>query len=97
MRRLEAFLRNKLEKIKISNRERRIESALNAAKINAEEKEMDAKLQLDKLGEKLADTDNVQDIISQMSEQMDIIEEAQLELKRVEEIKKYLDENVEVE
>ena len=97
MRRLEAFLKNTLEKIKVSNREKRIESALNAAKINAEEKEMDARLQLDNLGEKLADTENVQNIILQMSEQMDIIEEAQLELKRVEEIKKYLNESIEVE
>ena len=97
MRRLEAFLKNTLEKIKVSNREKRIESALNAAKINAEEKEMDARLQLDNLGEKLADTKNVQNILLQMSEQMDIIEEAQLELKRVEEIKKYLNESIEVE
>lgn len=97
MRRLEAFLKNTLEKIKVSNREKRIESALNAAKINAEEKEMDARLQLDNLGEKLADTENVQNILLQMSEQMDIIEEAQLELKRVEEIKKYLNESIEVE
>lgn len=97
MRRLEAFLKNTLEKIKVSNREKRIESALNAAKINAEEKEMDARLQLDNLGEKLADTENVQNILLQMSEQMDIIEEAQLELKRVEEIKKYLNESIKVE
>lgn len=95
MKRLEAFLKKKLEGIRVTNRRTRVESVLNVAKINAEEKESEAKLKLDDLGVELAETDNVQAIISQMSEQFNLIEEAKMELERIDKIKKFLYEEVE--
>lgn len=96
MKRLTAYLKGKVENIKAANREKRVASALNAATINFEEERDDAKMKIDELTESLADCDDVQKVISKISEQMDIISRAEKGLQRIKEISAYFNEEVEV-
>lgn len=96
MKRLTACLKGKVENIKASNREKRVASALNAATINFEEERDDAKMKIDELTESLADCDDVQKVISEISGQMDIISKAEKGLQRIKEISAYFNEEVEV-
>lgn len=94
MKRLSAYIRGKVEEIKAKSREKRVYSALDAAKINFEEQIADAEIMKGKLMEQLADCDDVTDIITKISEQMDKEAEARDGLKRIEEIKALFDEEL---
>lgn len=95
MKRIEAFLKKSLGSIRLINRSKRIESVLNTAQINAEEQKSEAEFRLSELGEKLADTSNVQDVIDKMCDQFNTIEDAEAQLDRIAQIRKYLNEEVE--
>lgn len=94
MKRLIAYLSNKTESLKVSNREKRINLALSSAKINFEEQKDTAQVKLEELTEELATTNDVNSIIKQISEQMDIMEEAQLGIERLKKIKEYFEEDI---
>lgn len=49
------------------------------------------------MSQQLATTDNVTDIIERMSNAFDDKKDAELKLKRIEQIKNYLEEEVEIE
>lgn len=97
MKRITAYLKGKIEHIKCASREKRVYSAIDAANINFEEKIADADTKIDSLLEEISTTDNVQSVIQQISDCMDDKEEAQRGIKRLEQIKKFLDEEVEDE
>lgn len=97
MKRITAYLKGKIEHIKCASREKRVYSAIDAANINFEEQIADADTKIDNLLEKISTTDNVQSVIQQISDCMDDKEEAQRGIKRLEQIKKFLDEEVENE
>ena len=97
MKRITAYLQGKIEHIKCASREKRVYSAIDAANINFEEQIADADTKIDNLLEEISTTDNVQSIIQQISDCMDDKEEAQRGIKRLEQIKKFLDEEVENE
>ena len=97
MKRITAYLKGKIEHIKCASREKRVYSAIDAANINFEEQIADADTKIDNLLEEISTTDNVQSIIQQISDCMDDKEEAQRGIKRLEQIKKFLDEEVENE
>lgn len=97
MKRITAYLKGKIEHIKCASREKRVYSAIDAANINFEEQIADADTKIDNLLEEISTTDNVQSIIQQISDCMDDKEEAQRGIKRMEQVKKFLDEEVEDE
>lgn len=97
MKRITAYLKGKIESIKYASREKRVYSAIDAAKINFEEQIADADTKIENLLEEISTTDNVQSVIQNISDCMDDKEEAQRGIKRLEDIKKFLDDEIEAE
>lgn len=95
--RLIGYLKGKLTDMMMTTREKKIKSALESAKVNAEEEKINAELKLEELSQSLATTEDVTNVISEISQAFDDKEEAELKLKRIEQIKNYLEEEVEVE
>lgn len=96
MKRLTAYLTGKVEALKATNREKKVNSALNAAKINFEEQRDDATLKIEELTASLADCESVNTVIQQISEQMDIREEAERGIERIEKITNYFNEDIKI-
>ena len=94
MKRITACLKGKIEDIKCVSREKRVNSALEAAKINFEEQISDADIKIDKFMRELGTTDDVQSIIQKISDCMDDKDEAERGIKRLDEIKAFMDEEV---
>lgn len=63
MKRITAYLKGKLEEIKCSSREKKVNSALEAARINFEEQISDADIKIDKLMREIGESDDIQSII----------------------------------
>lgn len=95
--RLIGYLKGKLTDMMMTTREKKIKAALESAKVNAEEEKINAELRLEELSQSLATTEDVTDVISKISQAFDDKEEAELKLKRIEQIKNYLEEEVEIE
>lgn len=95
--RLIGYFKGKLTDMMITTREKKIKAALESAKVNAEEEKINAELRLEELSQSLATTENVTNVISKISQAFDDKEEAELKLKRIEQIKNYLEEEVEIE
>lgn len=94
--RLIGYLKGKLTEVMMTTREKKIKAALESAKVNAEEEKVNAELKLEELSQQLATTEDVTQVIERMSVEFDNKEEAELKLKRIEQIKNYLEEEVEV-
>ena len=94
MKRITAYLKGKLEEIKCSSREKKVNSALEAARINFEEPISDADIKIDKLMREIGTTDDVQSIIQEISYCMDDKEESNRGIKRLEEIKAFMYEEI---
>lgn len=94
MKRLESFLKKKAEEIKVSMRMKKVETALQTAKNNAEEQKINAELKLQSIMESMADSNNITDCIISISEAFDEIDEAELTLARIEKIKAWMNEEV---
>lgn len=94
MKRILAALKGKLEEVKLNNKVKRVEAALNSAEINAESE----KIELDgKLTELISDLDKCSDInnfISELSAIMSKQEENNKLLERINAIRTYLNEEV---
>lgn len=97
MKRLTAYLTGKVEALKATNREKKVNSSLNAAMINFEEQRDDAIMKIEELTASLATCESVTDVLQQISEQMDKKEEAERGIKRMEEIEDYFNEDIKVE
>lgn len=95
--RLIGYLKGKLTDIMMTTREKKVKAALESAKVNAEEEKVNAELELEELSQSLATTEDVADVLSRMSQAFDNKEEAELKLKRIEQIKNYLEEEIDVE
>ena len=95
--RLLGYLKGKLTDMMMITREKKVKAALESAKVNAEEEKVNAELRLEKLSQSLATTDDVTYVIKQISNAFNDKEEAELKLKRIEQIKNYLEEEVEIE
>ncbi len=95
--RLIGYLKGKLTDMMMTTREKKIKAALESAKVNAEEEKINAELRLEELSQSLATTEDVTNVISKISQAFDDKEEAELKLKRIEQIKNYLEEEVEIE
>lgn len=69
-------------------------TALQSATNNAEDKRVDAELELQRIMESMAEESDITKCIEMISEAFDKIEEAELSLKRIEQIKKWLNEDM---
>lgn len=94
MKRLESFLKKKVEEIKVSMKIKKVETALQTAKNNAEEQKIDAELKLQSIMESMADSKDITDCITSISKAFDEIDEAELTLLRIEKIKEWMNEEV---
>lgn len=90
-------MKDKIANIKAENREKRIYATIETAKINKEGEIADAEVGIEKAIEELASTDNVGEVIQRISDNMDDKEEAQRGIERLEEIKKFLSEDIDTE
>lgn len=97
MKRLTACLKGKVASMKAVNREKKVSSALNAAKINFEEQRDDATLRIDDLTASLAYCESVTEVIQKISEEMDKKEEAERGIERINKIEAYFNEDVKTE
>lgn len=94
MKRITAYLKGKMEDIKCMSREKRVNSALEVTRLNFEEQIADADVKIDKLMGEIGESDNIQSIIQEISYCMDDKEEAERGIKRLEEIKAFMDEEI---
>lgn len=91
MKKIEAILKGLIEDQKVKNKVKRIELALQTAELNFKTAKDDNELLIDDILEKLNNPENkVETVISELSEAMNAIEEAELGIKRVDSIKKLL-------
>lgn len=94
MKRITAYLKDKVANIKAENKEKRVYAVIETAKLNKEAEIADAEVGIEKAIDELAGTDNIGDVIQRISNYMDDKEEAQRGIKRLEEIKKFLSEDI---
>lgn len=91
MKKIEAILKGLIKDQKVKNKVKRIELALQTAELNFKTAKDDNELLIDDILEKLNNPENkVETVISELSEAMNAIEEAELGIKRVDSIKKLL-------
>lgn len=93
--RLLMYLKDHLTDALLSTREKKIKVALESAKINAEELKVTTQQKLENLAYDLTTTDDITSTLQKMSEMFDKLETAETELKRIEQIKNFLKEEIE--
>lgn len=95
MKKLAAFLKGKLEDRKIANKVKRVELSLQAAELNFQSAKEDNEIKLEELIEKFNDPEeDVNAVITEISETMDAIDEASEGLTKIQRIKDYLLEDI---
>lgn len=97
MKRIEAALKGVFNTVKVENRKKKISNALNSARTNFEDDKITAEENIDECIKELAECPNIQDKISDINEYIEKKEAAEMGIKRIDKIEKYLNEEVEVE
>lgn len=96
MKKLVALLQGKLEEKRVENKVKRVKIALDSAKLNFQSQKDEAELKLDECLEAFCEKDcDVECAISELSNTLNCLEEAEAGLERVEKINKLLFEEVE--
>lgn len=96
MNRINAILRKKLEKLKIDHKIKRVNNALEAAKLNAETELMGIDTKLEEAVEELSTATEVTTVIEELKKIFEDREDIKEGLKIIELIKNYLNEEVEL-
>ena len=95
MKRIVAILQGKLEEVKLQNKVKRVESALNNAKLNAETELLAIEDQMTATVEKLTQTDvNINNVITELQHCINRKKEINEGLNTITEIDTYLNETV---
>lgn len=95
MKRIVAILQGKLEEVKLQNKIKRVESALNNAKLNAETELLAIEDQMTAAVEKLTKTDvNINEVITELQHYINRKKEINEGLNTITEIDSYLNETV---
>ena len=95
MKKLVALLQGKLEEKRVENKVKRVKIALDSAKLNFQSQKDEAELKLDECLEAFCDKEcSVEEVITNLSNTLDSLEEAEAGLKRVEKINNLLFEEV---
>lgn len=95
MKRIEAFFSDKVDSLKRSIRLRKVEAALNNAKLNFEEDKRTAELKMEELAIKLTDAEHVDGVLKELFECQATIDRCNTGIQRVEAIRAYFDTEVE--
>ena len=97
MKRIIAILKGKLEDVKLDNKVKRIESALNNAKLNAETELLGIEDTMTSCIENLTKTDvNINDVIKELQACINRKKEINDGLDTIKEISKYLNDETDV-
>lgn len=97
MKRIVAILQGKLEEVKLQNKVKRVESALNNAKLNAETELLAIEDQMTAAVEKLTKTDvNINEVITELQHCINRKKEINEGLNTIKEISKYLNDETDV-
>ena len=95
MKRIVAILQGKLEEVKLNNKVKRVESALNNAKLNAETELLAIEDHMTATIEKLTNADaSINEIITELQHCINRQHEINEGLKNIEEINTYLNEQI---
>ena len=95
MKRIVAILQGKLEEVKLQNKVKRVESALNNAKLNAETELLAIEDQMTATVEKLTQADvNINRVITELQQCINRKKEINDGLNTITEIDSYLNETV---
>ena len=95
MKRIEAFFSDKVDALKRSIRLRKVNSALDNAKLNFEEDKRTAELKMEELAIKLTDAESVDDILKELFDCQATIDRCNTGIKRANDIRAYFDAEVE--
>lgn len=91
MKKLVALLQGKLEEKRVENKVKRVKLALDSAKLNFQSQKDEAELKLDECLEAFCEKDcNVEEVITNLSETLDFLDDAEAGLEKVEKISKLL-------
>jgi len=96
MKRILAILKDKLEDAKLDNKVKRINNALEAAKLNAETDLMETEAKMDEAIAKLSEGAEASTVINELKAAFEKKEGIDEGLKTIEAIKNYLNEEVTV-
>lgn len=97
MKRIIAILKGKLEDVKLDNKVKRIESALNNAKLNAETELLGIEDEMQSVIESLTNTDvNISNVINKLQSCINRKKEINDGLDTIKEISKYLNDETDV-
>lgn len=97
MKRIVAILQGKLEEVKLQNKVKRVESALNNAKLNAETELLAIEDQMTATVEELTQTDvNINEVIIELQRCVNRKKEINDGLDTIKEISKYLNDETDV-
>ena len=97
MKRIIAILKGKLEDFKLDNKAKRIESALNNAKLNAETELLGIEDEMQSVIESLTNTDvNINNVINKLQSCINRKKEINDGLDTIKEISKYLNDETDV-
>lgn len=94
MKRVLAILKDKLEDAKLDNKVKRINNALEAAKLNAETDLMETEAKMDEAIAKLSEGAEASSVINELKAAFEKKESIAEGLKTIEAIKNYLNEEV---
>lgn len=97
MKRIIAALTNKIEKLKLDRKVNRVNRAIETAKDNARDTIDRLNEEASKLLSDLAESSEVNRIITKISDKLGIIEEQEEIIKRLDKVKEFIEEDVEVE
>lgn len=96
MKRILAILNNKLDEVKKERTIRRIERAIGTAIDNAQDAIEDLELKIDEIAEKLSNANDINGYIQSISNKMDSIEEQKATIARLNKIKDYFNEEIDI-
>lgn len=94
MKRIEAFFSDKVDTLKRSIRLRKVEAALNNAKLNFEEEKRTAELKMEELAVKLTDTESVDETLRELFDCQATIDRCNVGIKRANDIREYFDAEI---
>lgn len=97
MKRIIAALTNKVEKLKLERKVNRVDRSIETAKDNAHDAIDRLKEETSELLSQLATCSEVNGIITRLSDKIGAIEEQEEILKRLDKVKSFIDEEVEIE
>ena len=97
MKRIIAALTKKIEAIKVERKERRVLRAIEIAKDNAQDKIEEADAKMAQIVEGLPEREDTTSFINDLAALLDEIELQKVTIERLDHLKSYLEEEIEVE